>query len=203
MPKIKYIIGVDEAGRGPLAGPVAVGAFAVAVERKFQLLKFFPNGKIKDSKKLKPETREGIFKLLQGAKKRAEVLCAVSFSSEGLIDKKGLSFAIKNALAQSLKKLGIKPAEATVLLDGSLYAPKEFQSQQTIIKGDEREAVIALASIMAKVSRDRKMLAFARKYPEYDFEVHKGYGTKAHYAKINRHGMSPIHRRSFLKNLVK
>lgn len=197
------IIGVDEAGRGPLAGPVAVAAFCVAKICQHRVLTYFPKGKIRDSKKFSPVVREQIFKLLQRAKDRGEISYTVYFSSARMIDGKGISFAIKRALAGSLKKLGVKPRESFVLLDGSLKAPEEFRNQRTIIKGDEKESVIALASIVAKVSRDRKMISLSKKYPQYDFHIHKGYGTKKHYKKIRVHGLSPIHRRSFLKNLAK
>ncbi|MEK7575151.1 MAG: ribonuclease HII [Patescibacteria group bacterium] len=203
MHKIKYIVGIDEAGRGPLAGPVSVGAFAVSVEWQNKLSGFFPKGKVKDSKKLSSQVRENIFNLLQVAKGRSEISYAVSFSSAELIDRKGISFSIRQALARSLTKLGIAPGSAQVLLDGSLSAPAEFLNQRTIIKGDEKESVIALASIVAKVSRDRKMKMFAKKYPEYGFEVHKGYGTREHCQYIKKHGLSPIHRRSFTKKFAK
>ncbi len=200
---MKYRIGIDEAGRGPIAGPVAVGAFAVSAKFQQLLLNFFPKRKVRDSKKLAPKIREEIFALLQQAQTRGEVLYAVSFSSAALIDRRGISFAIRRALAQSLNKLALKPDEVLVLLDGALRAPSNFPNQKTFIKGDEKEAVIALASIVAKVSRDRKMLVFARKHPQYGFEIHKGYGTKVHNTALKKHGLSPIHRRSFLKNVVK
>ncbi len=135
---------------------------------------------------------------------------AVTFQSEKIIDTKGLSFAIKNALAISIEKLveknkksGLTPAAALVLLDGGLKAPAHFKHKKTIIHGDAKEQTIALASICAKVLRDRRMVAVAKKYPGYGFEVHKGYGTVAHYTAIKKHGLSSIHRRSFLRKLAK
>lgn len=203
LTKAQFLVGIDEAGRGPLAGPVAVAAFAVPIELQHLLLKLFPGGRIRDSKKLSPKRREEIFKRLKQAKFRGEISLAVSFGSAALIDRKGLAFAVRQTLAQSLTKLCIKPSEALVLLDGSLKAPKKFKNQRTIIKGDEKEAVIALASIVAKVSRDRKMRLFAEKYSGYGFEVHKGYGTEAHYRALKRKGLCPIHRKSFLAKLFK
>ena len=200
---MKRLIGIDEAGRGPIAGPVAVAVFAVSKEVQYRVLDFFPKRKVRDSKKLAPAVREQIFKLLQKAKTRGEISYAVSFSSTRIIDRRGITFAIRRALATSLKKLGVNPRQATVLLDGGLKAPEEFIFQRTIIKGDEKEPVIALASFMAKVSRDRKMRRFALKYPRYGFEAHKGYGTRAHYKALKKYGLSAIHRRSFLKNIVK
>ena len=166
------------------------------------MLGYFPKGKVRDSKKLSATAREKIFQSLAEAQVRSEISFAVSFSRARMIDRKGISFAIRHALAQSLKKLGIRANETLVLLDGALRAPSQFTRQKTIIKGDEKEAVIALASIVAKVSRDRKMIVFSRKYPQYGFEKHKGYGTKAHYRALKKNGPSAIHRRSFLKNLA-
>src|SRR3989338_7296433 len=200
---MRYFIGVDEAGRGPVAGPVAVAAFCIGKEAKYRLAQFFKNGKVRDSKKLTPESRERIFKQILAEKNLGRVSYAVSFASAEVIDRKGISFAIRHALRKSLKFICVKATECLVLLDGSLKAPEEFIFQRTIIKGDEKEAVIALASIVAKVSRDRKMCTLAKKYPQYGFEVHKGYGTAAHYRKLKQHGLSPVHRRSFLKSLGK
>lgn len=196
----RFLIGIDEAGRGPIAGPVAVAAFCVATKSRRQLLDFFDNGKIRDSKKLTPAARAKIFKEMVVQKSLGKVSYTVSFASAAVIDRKGISFAIRQALAESLRALGVEPSECKVLLDGSLGAPPEFLSQRTIIKGDEKETVIALASVVAKVSRDRLMGRFAKKYPHYDFDIHKGYGTKAHYRRVKKYGLSPIHRRSFLKN---
>ena len=200
---MKYRIGIDEAGRGPLAGPVAVGAFCVAEEFRHELKKFFTGGIVRDSKKLSSVKREKIFNAMRDAKAKGKISYSVTFASAGMIDRKGITFAIRHALARALKNLGVPSTASEVFLDGGLCAPKEFTNQKTIIKGDEKKAIIALASIAAKVLRDKKMVAAGKKYPKYDFGTHKGYGTKAHYAKIMRHGLSPIHRRSFLKNLVK
>ena len=95
----------------------------------------------------------------------------------------------------------MKPKKCLVLLDGGLRAPKRFMYQKTIIRGDEKEYAIALASIMAKVTRDRKMVKLSKKYPLYGFNSHKGYGTKKHYEKIKKCGLCELHRRSFLKQL--
>lgn len=200
----RFCIGIDEAGRGPIAGPVAVAAFCVSVSKHVQhrVLHMFPDGRVRDSKQLTPDVRERIFKALADEKKKGGIRYAVSFTSAAVIDRKGISFAIRHALSRSLRTLALSAAKCEVRLDGGLKAPSEFVHQKTIIKGDEKEAVVALASIVAKVSRDKKMIALAKKHPQYGFDVHKGYGTKAHYRKIRRHGLSPIHRRSFLKNLA-
>jgi ribonuclease HII len=130
-----------------------------------------------------------------------DVSYKVTSVSEKYIDSYGIVSAIQKALCLSLKKLNVDPKECLVLLDGGLHAPKEFIHQKTIIKGDEKEFAIALASVMAKVTRDRKMVQFSVKYPEYGFDTHKGYGTKKHYEGIKKHGTCDLHRISFLKKL--
>jgi len=198
IPKgIKYVIGIDEAGRGPLAGTVSVGAacFFASDIRRF---KKFSAG-VKDSKKLSEEKREEWFAKMEREVTLGKFSFAVSFSSSVVIDNRGLSFAIRSALAKSIKKLSCPPESTLVLLDGSLYAPEEYIFQKTIIHGDDIEPIISLASIAAKVFRDRKMYALAKKYPEYCFEKHKGYGTKGHYQAIERYGiLEGVHRKSFL-----
>jgi ribonuclease HII len=132
-------------------------------------------------------------------KKQGNFVFAVSFGSAMMIDTRGITFAIRHALADSLKKLNRPPEQTLVLLDGGLRAPAEYAFQKTIVKGDEKEPVISLASIAAKVLRDKKLYALAKKYPEYGFEKHKGYGTSSHYAAIAKHGvLEKVHRKSFL-----
>jgi ribonuclease HII len=195
---MKYLIGIDEVGRGPIAGPVAVGAL---VFLKPNAVDFFKG--VKESKQLSEEKREMWFKKINEAKKLKIIDYSVSFQSEKVIDKKGLSFAIKNALKISINKLIINPKSCRVLLDGGLKAPDEYEDQETIIKGDAKETVIALASICAKVLRDRKMKKWAIEHPEYGWEMNKGYGTKGHYEAINSKGLTPLHRRSFLQKTLK
>jgi ribonuclease HII len=196
---IKYIIGIDEAGRGPLAGSVAVGTFCISADNKN--FKKFSRG-VRDSKKLSEEQREAWFIKMTLEKKLGKIDFAVAFTNAEMIDTKGLSFAIRHALASALKKLNLPPEETLVLLDGGLHAPKEYINQKTIIHGDDIEPIISLASISAKVTRDRKMRTLAKKYPEYGFEKHKGYGTKAHYKAIAKYGiLEGVHRKSFLKSI--
>jgi ribonuclease HII len=197
----KYLIGIDEVGRGPIAGPVAVGAFIFIDKNAAKLFKG-----VKESKQLSEKQREEWFAIIQKIQKSGQIDFCVTFQSEKVIDSKGLSFAIKKALASSLKTVtnlnNIKSDRARVLLDGGLKAPVEFSFQETIIKGDEKETVIALASICAKVLRDRRMNKLALKHPQYGFEKHKGYGTRKHYEAIKKHEMLPVHRRSFLRGLT-
>ncbi len=195
--KIKYIVGIDEVGRGPLAGPICFCAFKMPV--KFDAKKF---GTIKDSKKLTALNREAIFSMLQILKKDKKVDYALAYESAKSIDKIGLSRAVKNCIEKALKNLKIKPNECSILLDGGLKAPEIYKNQKTIIKGDEKERAIAFASIIAKVSRDALMKKLAQKYPKYGFEIHKGYGTKKHRELIIKFGLSFEHRESFCKNIL-
>jgi ribonuclease HII len=191
-----YLIGIDEVGRGPIAGPVAVGAFALM---DTEALKRFRG--VKESKQLPHAERVKWLQRIDEEKVKNRIDYAVTMVSEKIIDSRGLSFAIRFALKTSLKKLGLKPSECTVLLDGGLRAPKTYKNQKTIIKGDEKETVIALASIAAKVTRDLKMIELKKKYNNFSFDTHKGYGTPEHYAEIRKFGLTPLHRRSFLKRL--
>lgn len=194
--RLRYTIGIDEVGRGPIAGPVAVGAFAFLKPKAIRLFKG-----VKESKQLSEEKREEWFKKIEKVRNDGLIDFCVTFQSEKIIDTKGLSLAIKNALRLSIKKLKLNPKHCLVLLDGGLKAPTEYINQKTIIKGDAKIRVIALASICAKVLRDRKMRKWAEKYPQYGFEVNKGYGTSRHYEAIKKHGLEALHRRSFLKKI--
>ena len=196
---MRTIIGIDEVGRGPLAGPVTVCVVACE-EKMYTKLKrdkrLPPLGK--DSKKLSPVSREQYAKIL----KNIGMLHAVIHVSNKLIDSKGLSFCIKKAMADGLRKLKLDPKQTDIRLDGSLYAPKEFIKQKTIIKGDEKERIIAWASILAKVSRDSLMQKAGKKFPHYGFEIHKGYGTLSHRKVLSKYGISSFHRKTFCRNIV-
>jgi ribonuclease HII len=197
---LKYIIGIDEVGRGPLAGPVCVGLCAIKKEKLKQAKKLFKN--FKDSKQLREEQRYIWLEKIKFAEKQGFLYYTAQFSSEKIIDKKGISFAIKSAMNKCIDNFGFKSKDVEMLLDGSLYAPDNFKNQKTIIKGDEKELPIALASIVAKIKRDEFMKKIAESYPGYGFEVHKGYGTKSHREMILKNGPSKIHRLSFLKKIL-
>lgn len=198
---VKYIVGIDEVGRGPIAGPVCVAAFKLSLA---DYMSFVEKAKeeikipIRDSKKLNKKQREAWFEYLKVAK--AEGLCdfSTSFVSSEMIDKFGISKCIKKALAESLNKLKVGPKEVKVLLDGGLHAPEEYINQETIIKGDELHPVISMASVVAKVSRDKVMFDYSKTYSQYGFDKHVGYGTKFHYEAIKKHGQTPIHRKTFI-----
>lgn len=195
----KVIVGIDEVGRGPLAGPVTV-CVTVCEENVYKILKKDKNlpKSGKDSKKLKAEDREKYEKILKQLAKEKKIYFSVCHVSNRLIDTKGISFCIKKALSNGLIKLKVSKT-SQILLDGGLKAPAEFKNQKTIIKGDEKEKIIAWASILAKVSRDLLMKNSIKKYPNYGFEVHKGYGTLRHRENIKKYGISPLHRKTYVK----
>jgi len=224
---VKYIVGIDEVGRGPIAGPVAVCAFVIK-DSSFTTTpmdKKLP--KLKDSKKLSKKQREIWFNFLKKQKEKGNCDYAVSFVSSENIDKFGIAKCIQKALNKSLEMiekqncLNFCPCrpqysglsgenldnsveqssfvhQYNIFLDGGLHAPKEYINQETIIKGDELYPVISMASIIAKVTRDSVMTNYAKEYSEYGFEKHSGYGTKAHYDAIKKHGQTPLHRKTFI-----
>ncbi len=209
--RFTHIIGIDEVGRGPIAGPVAVGAVAIKLDTHcnqpmardmYQKLFAGIDVKIKDSKKLSPQKRSEVFQYVSRWQKEQRLKYTVSFISSQVIDEIGISRSIYQAICDCLSELNLEPERTLILLDGSLRAPKEYRFQHTIIKGDEKERIIALASIVAKLSRDDVMEQYSLLYPEYQFEEHKGYATHAHYKCVKKYGLSPLHRRSFLKDFV-
>ena len=181
---IGIICGVDEAGRGPLAGPVCAAAVILP-----------PNVDIpglNDSKKLTDKRRRELFPII----KEQAVAYGIGLASHQEIDEINILQATYLAMERALAQLSVKPELA--LIDGN--RAKDFGIPvQTVVKGDSLSASIAAASVLAKVTRDDLMLEMAETYPEYQFEIHKGYGTKAHYAALTQHGPSPIHRMTFLK----
>ncbi len=197
--KPKYLIGIDEAGRGPLAGPVAVGL--VVVKRDFDW-KIIPG--VRDSKQVSVKNREAIFYRTKQLKKQGLLDYAVTLVSSTVIDKQGISKAVIIGIDKGLKKLAVRPDSVEVKLDGLLRAPKEYLYQETIIKGDAKEKLIGLASILAKVTRDEYMEKLSKRseFLKYSFEIHKGYGTKKHREAIKENGLSKLHRQSFCKKFV-
>ena len=191
-----FVLGVDEAGRGPLAGPVAVGV--VLAPEGFNFLQEFPG--LNDSKKLSEKKREALYTKLTELVDGGNLRAAVVLKSAKEIDGRGIAVVIRDAVAEGVVKLLPNPKDGKVWLDGALRAPHEYE-QETVIGGDALIPAIMLASVAAKVSRDRHMLRLASTYPEYGFEKHKGYGTKAHYLAIANHGFLDIHRQTFLRNI--
>ena len=178
------ICGVDEAGRGPLAGPVC--AAAVILPKGLEI----PG--LTDSKKLTDKKRRELFPVI----KEQAIAYGIGLASHEEIDEINILQATYLAMERALAQLAVKPDLA--LIDGN--RAKDFGLPvRTVVKGDSLSANIAAASVLAKVTRDDLMLDLAKEYPEYGFEVHKGYGTKAHYEALRQHGTSAIHRKTFLK----
>ncbi|HTH93339.1 MAG TPA: ribonuclease HII [Candidatus Paceibacterota bacterium] len=194
---MKWVVGIDEVGRGPVAGPVYV--CAVAMTETVYKKAVWPG--LTDSKKMTAKAREQWHTEVRAIEKRGALLIAISSRSAKMIDKKGISACIRECIAECLEKLGIEARDARVLLDGSLKAPTQYKNQETIIKGDLKEKIISLASVVAKVERDHYMIALAKKHPAYLWQQNKGYGTKMHIAAIKKWGLTPFHRKSFLTRL--
>lgn len=182
----KLLCGVDEAGRGPLAGPVC--AAAVILPRGLVI-----DG-LNDSKKLTEKKREALFDPIC----EAAICFGVARAEVEEIEALNILNATFLAMSRAIEKLS--PAPSLALIDGNRNTGIRFPSR-TVVKGDGRCADIAAASVLAKVSRDRYMLEMAKQYPQYGFEAHKGYGTEAHYKALREFGPSPIHRLSFLKKM--
>lgn len=180
------VCGIDEAGRGPLAGPVFAAAVVLPLDCEIEGLN--------DSKKLTEKKREELFDVII----EKAVAYSVASASEKEIDDINILKATFLAMNRAYEGLSVKPDMA--LVDGN-KEPGLPCAQETVVKGDAKSMSIAAASILAKVSRDRYMLEMAKIYPEYQFEKHKGYGTKLHYEMINEHGISEIHRLTFLKKM--
>ena len=181
------VCGVDEAGRGPLAGPVCAAAVIL------------PQGLVieglNDSKKLSEKKREMLYdKVIENA-----LAWSVAFASEAEIDEINILQATFLAMKRAVEGLPIKVDYA--LIDGNRMPPLDINGE-TVIKGDSLSMSIAAASIIAKVTRDRLMLEIDKEYPQYLFSQHKGYGTALHYEMLEKHGISPVHRRSFLKKIL-
>ena len=190
-------VGIDEVGRGALAGPVYVCAFGTKLSEE-SLIELFCDKKLRDSKKLSATGREKMFEKLSLLRKKGKVLWSIGTSSAKEIDTYGITKAIESAVVAAT--FGMKRTWK-IHLDGGLRAPKRFTKQMTIIRGDEHVAVIACASIVAKVSRDKYMRTLAKKYKGYGLEHHVGYGTKKHQEALHTLGKTSEHRSSFLKKI--
>lgn len=183
----KYIAGVDEAGRGPLAGPVYAAAVILPEDADIS--------GINDSKKLSPKKREELYEKIT----QLAVSYAIFSVDEKEIDEINILNATHKAMNGAVNNLSKKPDY--VIIDGNSIKGMETE-HETVVKGDAKSISIAAASILAKVARDRYIDKMGEVYPEYGFEKHKGYGTKAHTDAILKYGMCPIHRRTFLKKLL-
>lgn len=188
---VKFVVGVDEVGRGPLAGPIV----AAAVVFKKPILESWWE-EITDSKKLSEKKRERLFKFITSSSRHAFGVCSVKE-----IEQHNILQASLLAMRRAVEGLQLS-ASTTLLIDGRNVIPNFDFQQEAIVKGDSVSHSIAAASIIAKVYRDKMMVRLSQKYPEYNLEQHKGYGTRFHIAAIKKHGLSPIHRASFCGNIV-
>lgn len=215
----RFVVGLDEVGRGPLAGPVVAAAVCLAQNYRQRGILFSaapppasglsrkppPISKIRDSKKLNAAQREKWYKILT---EHPDVNWGVGIVSHKIIDKINIFQATKLAMRLAIKNLtsqppfkrrtrGVKFKPDFLLLDGSFFLDGILVSQKAVPKGDEKIVSCAAASIIAKITRDRMMIRFHNKYPQYGFDEHKGYGCQKHYRAIKKHGPCPIHRLSF------
>lgn len=183
----KTVCGIDEAGRGPLAGPVCAAAVILPLGLEIEGLN--------DSKKLSEKKREALYDIIT----EKAVAYNIALVDEKTIDEINILQATFKAMRNAVESLSVKPDIA--LIDGN-QKPGLSIEQRTIVKGDAKSMSVAAASILAKVTRDRLMIKLDEEYPEYQFAKHKGYGTKLHYECLEKYGVSPVHRRTFLKKLL-
>lgn len=185
---VKYICGIDEAGRGPLAGPVVVASVIMPKDSMIE--------GVNDSKKVSEKKREKLYEEITNT----AIAWGVGIIDQREIDEINILNATKKGLTNSLKELEIKPD--LILVDALTNIDTLGIPYRSIIKGDAKSYSIAAASIIAKVTRDRIMRQWDELYPEYGFEKHKGYGTKMHIDAIKEYGPCPLHRKSFIKNFI-
>jgi ribonuclease HII len=193
---IKRVVCLDEAGMGPLAGPVVAAAVSIIANCKLQILKFKD---LRDSKKLASKKREEFYKIIT---KNPQIEWGIGIVSEKIIDKINIKNAAELAMEKALKNLERKMKKKAdfLIIDGNHINSKNLKarSYKLIVKADEKVFSCALASILAKVTRDKIMERYSKKYPEYGFEIHKGYPTKFHLKMLKKYGPCKIHRKSFL-----
>ncbi len=199
-----HVIGIDEAGRGALAGPVVVAAVAIPAGFKYHIKGLPP---LKDSKQLSSAQRELWYRYIKGAK---GVFYATSRVYQKNIDKHNITMSANIAASGAAERIaslvGKRLERFKILIDGGLYlGARDHQSVRasTIIRGDQRIVAIKLASIVAKVTRDKYMQKLAERYPQYEFAIHKGYGTKAHFRALRRYGITEVHRLTYLTGYPK
>lgn len=183
-----YVCGIDEVGRGPLAGPVVAGAVILPKDCKILYLN--------DSKKLSAKKREELYDVIM----EQAVSVGIGYNSPERIDEINILNATYEAMREAVSKLSVKP---DVLLNDAVTIPGINDIKQVpIIKGDAKSVSIAAASIVAKVTRDRLMVEYSKQYPEYGFESNKGYGTAEHIEALKKYGKTPIHRNSFIGHFI-
>lgn len=199
---MRYLIGIDEAGRGALAGPVSVGAVLMPLDFDWKevfalIAKKREQPRLRDSKQLSAQQRDILYEHIVD---HGRLRYAAALVGAEVIDAIGIVNATREAAAIALSLLGATTARARVLLDAGLKVPDQWE-QESFVRGDENVPVIALGSIVAKVTRDRFMESLGERYGSYQFDLHKGYGTLAHRRMIAKHGLSDLHRTTFCTRL--
>jgi len=199
---VQWTIGVDEAGRGALAGPVCVGAVllppTVDWREAFALITKKGEPRLRDSKQLSAQQRDILYEYITA---HGRLRHAAAMVDAPTIDEIGIANAAREAAAIAVSSLAISPERVKVLLDAGLSVAEQWE-QESFVKGDERIPVIAFASIIAKVTRDRLMEDLALSHGAYGFDAHKGYGTNKHCIAIRKFGPTELHRRSFLSTIL-
>ncbi len=202
MGAMRCRVGIDEAGRGALAGPVCVGAVLCPQDfdwrEVFALITRKGTPRLRDSKQLSAQQRDILFEYIAA---HGRLRHAAAFVDAKTIDEIGIANAARQAAAVALQELRVSPEKTDVLLDAGLRV-SDVWDQESFVRGDERIPVIALASIVAKVLRDRVMEDYALEYERYFFDIHKGYGTLRHRQAIRRHGLSDLHRSTFCRGFA-
>ncbi len=198
----EYIIGVDEAGRGPLAGPVAVGVSLIPKSASKGVFSILKRAGLNDSKQVREAGRERLFEQIMDLQKEERLRVEVTLVPASIISDRGISYAVRTGIEKCLKRLNAHALAGTTCLemDGALKIPPgDWKKSSVIIKGDSIKPSIMIASIVAKVTRDRHMRKLAKKHPAYGFEVHKGYGTRRHREALVVHGLTAEHRAGWCK----
>ncbi len=194
----RFVVGIDEVGRGPLAGPVTICAVMVP----YKAYKRGVWSGLTDSKKMTKKSREHWYQKAKEMKEKGAITYVVASKTAREIDRQGIGACILRCVETALETLEADPSHTLVLLDGSLHAPNTYTFQKTIIKGDLTEKIISLASVIAKVTRDGYMVKMAKRYPGYMWERNMGYGTKEHQKALKKLGFTRLHRQSFCKYIL-
>ena len=192
---MRWVVGIDEVGRGPIAGPVSVCVCAVPAS----LYRGALWKGLTDSKNMTQKNRATWFAKAKDMQREGKMRFAVVHASNNVIDTKGITKAIQTCIDRGLKKIALDPSEVKVFLDGGLKASRDYKRQTTVIRGDSSEKIISFASVVAKETRDAYMQRLHKQHPFYDWKNNKGYGTKAHYRAIAAYGLTTFHRKSFLQ----
>jgi ribonuclease HII len=199
---MKWVIGIDEVGRGPLAGPVCVCAVAIP-ETVYKKAVWRTHNAISltDSKKMTASGRKIWERHAKSLEASGTIRIGISMRSAAMIDRRGISACIRSCISSALQQLDLDPGDCAVLLDGGLKAPGVYKKQTAVIRGDSIHPIISLASVVAKVRRDKRMQVLHRTHSVYRWNENKGYGTLVHRKAIRIHGATLIHRKSFISKV--